>query len=399
MHDIIEKIAAILFDNAMKMKVISIQGDLGAIIFESTRYKYAKDSKYKERTKALIDKSVAAFPESDFGPGFIDGFEGICWTIHYASTCGVLDSDRALIDIEPYLFDSLKRDIEQNHFDLLYGSMGKMLYYLKSDSHAEKRAGLVDGFIASLYENRIETEQGIFWFDTEEGAGLVNLGIAHGITAVLIFLLRLREKGYAHTYMDKLIDGILKSLVSFKNTAVCSSAYPAFYATLKDDKRRIGSRLAWCTGDLGVAYALLYAAEILKRRDITERAHEILGKLVVRGISDSGLDHFEEYGFFDTGFCHGISGVLFMWMQINARIKKSTVVEKRVLYWKKELIRNLKIQLKIDGKIYLPWYKQNADNSYTLDSESMLNGLCGVGLVLLSMHYKRRDWSDLFLLY
>ncbi|MEH0007125.1 MAG: lanthionine synthetase LanC family protein [Flavobacteriales bacterium] len=399
MLDIIEKIDAILFDNAMKMKVISIQGDLSAIIFEATRCNYAKDSKYKERAKVLIDKSLAAFPESDFGPGFIDGFEGIFWTIHYAATCGVLDSDKTLIDIEPYLFASLKRDIEQNHFDLLYGSMGKMLYYLESDSHAEKRASLVDGFIAALYENRTETEQGIFWFDTEEGAGLVNLGIAHGVTAVLIFLLRLKEKGHAHTYLDKLINGILKSLISFRNKAVCSSAYPAFYATLKDDKRRMDSRLAWCTGDLGVTHALLYAGEILKRRDVMERAHEILGKLVARGISDSGLDHFEEYGFFDTGFCHGISGILFMWMQIKARIKKSPVVEKRVLYWKTELIRNLKIQLKIDGKIYLPWYKQNADNSYTLDNESMLNGLCGVGLVLLSLHYERSDWSDMLLLH
>ena len=205
MDDLIRKIETILYEKAIKMESVSIQEDLGAIIFESTLYKYSKDEKYKEKTKVLINKLIKVFPKSDFGAGFIEGFEGIYWAIFYAYKCNILDSYDILADIEPYLFSSIEQDIENNNFDLLYGSIGKILFYLESDLDIDKRNNLINKILISLFNNRIENEKGIFWYDIEEGENLINLGIAHGLPSILIFLIRLKTVQYKN--LEKVIKG------------------------------------------------------------------------------------------------------------------------------------------------------------------------------------------------
>ncbi len=396
----IEKIESLLFEKAKNMDTPTIEEDLGALLFEATLYRYSKKEIYKERALMLLNTLTQVFGEKQMGSGFLEGFEGIFYVIQYLKKCDIIETEDIVEDLEKYLLQSLSTDFQTNNFDPIHGSIGKLWYYINSEDQDEKKVNhLIDQFLNALYNNRQENDKGIFWYDeNEEEKGLVNLGMAHGLPGVLAFLLRLKELGFEHIHLTKLIEGVLQSLLGFKNDISKLSNFPDYHSE-NINQRNLNSRLGWCYGDLGITNTLLYASKVLEREDVKKEAVQILGTLIPRRMGTSGLDHFEDYSFFDTGFCHGLSGITFMLQKINNQLNNNPTIDKRIQFWKKELVHNLKIQLGIDEEIYLPWYRQDKEYTYTLDKASMLNGLCGTGLVLLSLQYNNYDWSDFFLLF
>lgn len=395
----IKKIESILFEKAEKMEIPTIHNDLGALIFEATLYRYTNEDIYKQKTLKLLKTLTQVFGERNLGSGFFEGFEGIFYVIQYLMKCNIIEDEKILEGLEEYLLQSLSIDFKTNHFDPMHGSIGKLLYFINSKNQdKEKVNGLIDQFLNSLYEHRQETDQGIFWYDqNEDNKELVNLGMAHGLPGILAFLVRLKELGYKHEHIDTLIEGIIKSFICFKNETKLLSQFPDYFSE-DVHLRNMNSRLGWCYGDLGIANTLLYASKILKRDDLKKEIQTLLNSIVLRRMSNSKLDHYEDYSFFDTGFCHGLSGITYIFQKINNQLKNTTL-DKRIDFWKKQLLENLEKQLNIQGDIYLPWYRQNEDSSYTMDQVSVLNGLCGTGLVLLSLHYNQYDWSDFFMLF
>lgn len=394
----IDTLESILYNIAENMTTPTIDEDLGVLVLEATLYKYSKDEKYKERALTLLNNAIEVFTSIELSSGFFEGFEGMFWVIHYLKKCNIINDESLLDDLQPYLFQSLENDIKGNFFDALHGSITKLHYLIESENISnEKSEKFVNSFLDSLWENRIENEHGIYWYDIyDRDKGLVNLGLAHGISAVLVFLSRLKKKGYVHPKIDILINGIVKSLFSFKN----NGNYSCFPSNFSDQKsnNNFTSRFAWCNGDLGVIYALLYAADVSQDEIMNKQARMATNYLINRRITNSEIDHFEEYYFFDTAFCHGISGIAFTLHKINDFIQHP-LLNQRIDYWKKQLLKNLDNQLNIKETIYYPLYKQDAQKTYTLDKCSMLSGLTGTALVLVSFHYEKYDWSDIFLLY
>ncbi len=400
---LIDKIETNLYDIAIEMKYPTLEGDLGVLIFYATMYKYANEEVYKEKANKLLEKLLAVFSDCELPSGFLEGFEGILYTVQYLYKCNIIEDMQIVEDLEKYLIQTIKIDFNANNYDPLHGSIGKLLYFINSESKSKEEVEeLINLFIESLYKNREEKDQNIFWYDSYEKGQMINLGLAHGITGVLTFLLRLKELEYKNPKIDILIEGLLKSLMSFKNNIPNTSIYPNFVTEekSKDISRSvsINTRLGWCSGDLGISYTLHYASKVLKRDSLKPEVINLMKSIISRLMSTSKLDHYEEYSFFDTGFCHGISGIVYILEKMNNDLK-SPQIEKRIGFWKEQLTTNLEKQLSYDEEIYLPWYRQDKEKSYTLEKGAMLNGLTGVGLALASIHYKKYDWSDFFLLF
>lgn len=374
--------------------------DLSVLILEATFYKYSKEEIYKERAISLLYRLVEVFPEIEFSSGFLEGFEGIFHVVSYLVKCNIIEDDSLLNDLKPHLLQSLEIDIDHNNFDLYHGSINKLQYVLHSKNYApQEKQRLTHAFIDSLYRYREESEDGIFWFDMyENGKGIsVNLGLPHGLPALLVFLLQLKELGYTHSKLMYLVEGILQSLLRFRNLSSTDCRYPDSF--IFNSIAQSVSRLAYCYGDVGIAYAFAYAYRVLKKEELKIEASEIIEHLSRRILSNSKIDIFEDYSFVDTAFCHGLSGIVYTLTKINHLLPHSSL-EKRISYWTKELYLNLDIQLQVEGKISYPTYRQTEKgNHFTIDEQSFLAGYTGTGLVLLSLIYQEYDWSDFLLLY
>lgn len=397
----LDKIEPKLFNIAKEMKVPTLEEDLGILIFEATFYRYSKQNIYKEKSLLLFEKLINVYPERELGSGFLEGFEGVFWVISYLEKCNIIDDLTLLDDLMPYLINSLKNDIKYNNYDVLHGSINKLQFLINNQNFSRKDVSLfVDSFINSLYSNRNESEGGIYWIDEFDNEGVsVNIGLAHGLPSILIFLVKLKELNFKHSNLDKLINGIIVSLLNFKNKNSSYSRYPGYY---RFNEKETSSRLAYCYGDLGIAYAFLYAATILKRKDLQLEAIETIKYITNRDLKNSEVVIFENT-FYDTAFCHGLSGITYMLKKINNLLKESDIkqtLENRISYWENKFIINLTEQLKIENEICYPDHKQlDKENPFVIDDQSILGGYTGTGLVLLSLIYKKYDWSDFFLLY
>lgn len=391
----IHKIDSLLFNKSKRMENPVIEHDVGALIYFSTKYKYSNEEKYKVKSLTLFKKFIDVFPEYEFQTGILEGFDGVGILLTHLKDCKILDTDYLLDDIEPYLIQSIKLTISNNNFDLLYGGIGKIQYLLSNNRFKEDNIkGLIDDLIDNLYETRIEINGRIYWHELDSDK--INLGLSHGITSVFIFLIRLKELKIKNKYINRLIKGLINSFIYFENFSNGISIFGAGFPYSK--KNPAHSRLAWCYGDLGIAYAFLYGSKVLNDKRLKIKYYEMLDLLLQRGVSDSGLVHFNDYSFFDTGFCHGISGIFYIFYKLN-ELEPNLLLEKKLKYWENELLKNIDIQLNIKEKIYFPNENNVNEEIYFIETETMLNGISGVGLVLLTMQYRKADWSNFFLLY
>lgn len=408
--NLINKIEAILFQKAIKMNAPSLEMDLSVLVFQATYYRYSKIEEYKEKAQLLLKRFIKNFSNIDYKSGFLEGFPGVIWVVNYLKKCNIIEDNSLLDHLYPHLIQSLEIDLKYNYFESFHGSINKLYFIINSNKFREIQVkSLIDEFIDTLYTNRIENKERIYWFDPVIGENdefttdrYINLGIPHGLPGVLIFLVKLKDMEIQHEKLDILIQGILKTIFDSKNEVVQESHFPSSIDILNLNKNYYSSsRLAYCYGDLGIAYAVLYTSKVLNKPELKKEIKSTIDSLKRRLITDSSIDVYEDYFFLDTAFCHGLSGIVYMFNKINELLDDKEF-EKRTTYWTSELLHNLERQLAITPPIYYPDYKQPTDEKeekYNIDEQSILAGYSGTGLVLLSLFYNKYDWSDFFMLY
>ncbi|MCD8411502.1 lanthionine synthetase LanC family protein [Tenacibaculum finnmarkense] len=382
------KIDDLLYDESINMDNPIFDRDLGTILYFSNRYLYSKEIELKVKAEKLLDAFITKFGSYEYEKGILTGFEGVFWVIKQLERSKIIsDSEGFLKDIELNLITSINSDILSGNFELFYGFIGKIQYFLTSKEKLQKVEKLVFESIETLWNCKIEKNEQIYWASLE-GDKFIDLGIAHGITGVLTYLTRLKELGFKNKRIDKLIEGVLKTITNSENKINIDCSFPSVYSIDTEFKKNnfYASRLGFCKGDLPIAYALYYYGVTDDNIDVIKKAESVIGLIVGRDISNSSLLHLSEYDFFDIGFCHGISGILFMLSRINQWCKNDNL-EKRILYWKRELINNTNKLIAIEKTseiIYSSRYNK-FDRMFELDKNSFLNGICGAGLTLLAV--------------
>lgn len=402
-EDILNKIESILLNKCKNLNKPLLSHDLSFLLFEASFYKYSKEIKHKEICLNLLNDLLDSFDQIEYATGgFTESFEGVLWLFVYLKKCNIIDDDEYYKDLMPYLHDSIDLDLQSNNFDLLHGVLNKIqtLINFYDGNNNTIVEGYVDLFIEKIYKTRIEKDNCIFWYNEiyDDGSRAINLGFAHGLPSLLVFLLKLKSNGYNDHKISLLIDGIINSLLSFsyKNSYDCFIP-DIFHEDISKNKYD-SSRLAFCYGDLGIAFSFLLAYKVLGRNDLYNLSEKIIYRVCKRTMTTSGILHYNDYHFFDTSFCHGISGILFILTRINKMIKKEYLT-KTIKYWNDELIYNLNIQLNIKGEIKFPfWMQPNDGQPYIIDDECILTGYSGTALILLSLIYEKDDWSEIFLL-
>jgi hypothetical protein len=397
MDSLFKKIDKILFASAKNMAKPVINHDLGVLIYFATRYKINKEQLYKKRCIYLLNKFVTIFNDHEFSRGSFDGFESVFLTFVYLQKCEIIDDASFFLEeLEGNLYQSILNDIEENMFEVFYGSIGKIHYFLDADKiKNNKNSELINQLVNSLWENRKETEGQIYWIDkvrNDEELEIIDLGMAHGICSVLIFFIRLKELQFNNPYLDNLIAGLVKTFKNAENAVKGTSFFPDVYSIKNKHLNLINSRPAYCVGDLPISYAFCYAGRVMNNDEWIQYSKQIIKVKANAAVSTSSLYYFEEYDFFDIGFCHGISSFLFLFHKIN-KYHENDFIDFKIRYWKKELIKNISKIIKIKETIYYSYPYNEVRYKVPVDKNSFLNGLSGAALALLSVEYNETEWS------
>lgn len=200
-------------------------------------------------------------------------------------------------------------------------------------------------------------------------ADSVNLGLAHGIPSLLKVCLLLYKKNICAN--DALRTA--KKIIQFLRNSVNKETSKSYWPTHLTSGSSIDpfSRLAWCYGDLSIAYILYQAGNLLEMKEVSSFALIVLENCCQRR-------SYEETNIFDAGICHGSSGVAHIFNRVW-HFTKNPLFKEATEFWIK---RTLELAIHADGTA--GYKKYNILNSCWDPDCSLLEGASGIGLVLHS---------------
>ncbi len=244
--------------------------------------------------------AVNAFAAAPVQPALFSGACGLGWTIEHLAGGDTAEEvcetiDRALL---------LRLATWTDDYDLIAGLVGFGIYSLERGA-----AGLaVTTRVIELLESSARPHDGGVawhtrvdllpeWQQVVAPDGYWNYGLAHGLPGVVGLLARCVRLDVEAARARPLLDGAMTALL-----AVGPADYPSWTPSESGGNRRV----AWCYGDLGVAFGILAAARACDRSDWRDAALGLARRCA--SVDDPMIR--------DAGLCHGTAGAAHLFARL-----------------------------------------------------------------------------------
>jgi hypothetical protein len=288
---------------------------------------------------------------------------------------------------DQYIFEASKFYLKNGLLDYLDGAINLGYYLFKRINYMTDKGYIltyINEFIKNISNTKIippKPYQGIYWrsFGVYDKSWGINIGMAHGIPAILMLLVKfypyLQPKQKSEV-LQLIKEGLL-FIESVRLSPDAKSSFPAYIEIDFSKVRPEHSFLAWCYGDLSIAKLYKEASKISSFLKIYDKySCEIVKKAFERDLSD-------EICIKDNiNLCHGAAGVLMMY---NSLVSDPSIIirGRQEQFWLNNLIEQLTIL-------------KNTDIDCDKLNFSFLEGLSGVGLALLNILDKQsKKWQEL----
>lgn len=379
LFEILDNIYKDIEDNNSSISLMA--GGPGVVLFKLYYLKYIKNNELDEN---IID-SIRELSEASINynnlTSLCDGQAGINWFFSILYNQEYIDKrDYKVITSSDFSLAKAGLDyMSAKFYDFLHGGVGIAHYLLYS-----KRRGLLPFFNEFLDRLNILMDQGNpvlgnFNFDLKElDSNEINPGLAHGLASVLKLCIECygnrvyknKSKNLAKRIVDFLLDNI--------NIDRSHSYFPVIYDLIHNDRNK--SRLAWCYGDLGIAYILYQYSLMFNDNYVKTISIEIL-----HHSSDRRTEL--ESGVKDASFCHGSSGAAHIFSKLWCNTGDAKFGD-AANYWFQKTIDYSIYQ---DGPAGYKTYKKGSLSS--LKDHSLLSGVAGIGLAIISHLFQDYSWD------
>jgi lantibiotic biosynthesis protein len=273
------------------------------------------DKGHEERAMRYLDHAIDQLSSKFQMPGLYSGFIGIAWAVeHLQGRLLEAEGEDANSELDDALLQHLNARSLEDDYDLISGLAGFGLYGL-TRAHRPSGYAIVEKLVRMLQDSAHETADGKTWFTSPNllpqwqrdlyPAGYYNLGLAHGMPAVLAFLGGAIAKGVLVEIAQPLLEDSVRWMLAQENPSNSGSCFatvqlPDGPGSRERNPEGLKSRIAWCYGDLGLAFGLLHAARAVGRSDWEAEALRIARLSAQRPANDAGVR--------DPGLCHGAAG-------------------------------------------------------------------------------------------
>jgi lantibiotic modifying enzyme len=308
-----------------------------------------------------------------------NGFTGVAWAMeHLKARLFETDVEDPNAEIDAALEDHLNQAPWQGAYDLIYGLVGFGVYALE---RLPRTSGVtcLERVVDRLEEIALRQTEGVAWFTPPRHLpvwqrarfvdGYFNLGLAHGVPAVIALLGRSYEEDVARGKALPLLKDAVRWLLTHKLDESAEWAFPSFVVPGMTSG---ASRLGWCYGDPGIAAALLGAARAVKDRNWEDEAVAIARR--------SGLPR-KHSGVVDAGLCHGAAGLGHLYNRLYQATGDAALGEMARL-WFETTLEMRKAGEGIAG--YSAWLRREGDTMGWVADPGLLNGAAGIALAFLA---------------
>ncbi|HWN67277.1 MAG TPA: lanthionine synthetase C family protein [Haliangium sp.] len=357
------------------------------------------DEAHADAALDSLDRAIEALATAALRPSLHGGFAGIAWVAdHVQEMLGVAGDDGnagidaaliRMVDAGPWPFGH----------DLIAGLAGIGVYAL-ARVHRPGGVALLGRVVASLDEMSENHGEDACFFTRPEWLspawrarypqGFHELGMAHGTPGVIAFLARAHATGQAGARAAPLARAATRWLLGQRSGPARARGqgdggyFPARLAPAAEP----ATALAWCSGDAGVALALLGAGRCLDERAWIETALALARAVATRPGQIALV--------VDAGLCHGAAGLAHLfqrWFQVTGE----ALFRDAALAW---LERTLDLRTPGAG---IAGYRSRGQASASAaiewqDDPSLIHGASGIALALLAaVAPVEPAWDRLFL--
>jgi hypothetical protein len=378
--------------NYLNVEKIGVhKGLAGLSLFKFYNSKYWNNITDTKIGHEILTECVAKIDNEFTNFDYCEGAAGFGWVLDHLEQENFIESDNDsfLSQFDQYIYSTMKSSLNAANYDFLYGAIGNALYFLNRYKNTkkirlkEKYKAILMEFIFLLEKISVKEGDGSKWFYilTKPESKNCNLGLCHGVSSIIAFLTKLHNYDTFKEHVTPLLQRAIKYLVSFKNkNDDAFSLFPNFSNNNHDSLRR--SRLAWCYGDLGIGITLLRVS-----KQIEDNALKILAISILKHAAKRRTD--EETMMEGTSLCHGIYGVVKIFNKAYL-VTGDEIFKEAAEYWMQE---GLNATIYKNGVIDRESWKSS------IKSLTLLDGACGIGLVILDyLTVMDSNWDECLLI-
>jgi lantibiotic biosynthesis protein len=353
-------------------------GDAGLALFFAYLAEARGDEAAADLAVACLEQALDTLGRHTLMPGLFQGFSGISWVFQHLT--GRLLSEEDGGELPEQIDETLLQILAAGRFadhDLINGLAGMALHALDGLPRPSARRCLerIAERLAVLAE---EAPAGVTWFTPPERLtleqrevaprGYYNLGVSHGVPAVIAVLAAAAAAGADTARLEPLVDRAVAWLLAQEQDPALGSLFPNWLGEGIAPHR---SRLAWCYGDAGIAAALLTAGRAAGRADWEREALRIARQAASRP-PDAGL-------VLDAGLCHGAAGLGHLFNRLSQATGDEALTAAAHAWLGRALALRHPDGRGVGG--FLAWA---AARGGWWDDPGLLTGAAGVGLALLA---------------
>ncbi|WP_053364875.1 lanthionine synthetase C family protein [Bacillus sp. FJAT-27245] len=261
--------------------------------------------------------------------------QSIEWNLGYNNLLNVINN-QLNIELKSYIkqIQDMKNELSVSHYDTILGATGigrYLLIHAKTNEELCIHLELILRYLIDL--SRInQSEAGIkfLWHIKQENqlerdkqtfpSGLIDLGIAHGVSGPLAllslsFLMGIKLEGQEEA-IKSIVTLLMKHCVADKEGDLL---WPGRIDPQKETKAN--SYHAWCYGTPGIARALWLAGRALNDKRLMNLSTDVFERLTRYKI--------ETWPTKDFSICHGYSGMLLLINRMYEDTKNANLVKLR----------------------------------------------------------------------
>ena len=348
-----------------------MDGKTGVALFFYYYHMYTKNAKFLNKANELIYADFDSINNGFRISSYSEGISGILFTLSIlnAEKIITIDKNEILTPFNLFLKDCIIKEFKNNNYDYLHGALGYCINFLDGDTDID----IVDYIYEELERISDDYEEkgcAWKWTNTISKQTGYNLSLSHGIPSIIYFLSKIylicSDKASAYDLLSKAIIYLNSNMQPFHKNGSYFSGW------VKDNNEIEKSRLAWCYGDMGIAFSLWQAGVNTFTQKWKDLAVEImLHSATRRDIVNEGVK--------DAGLCHGSSGVGFMFSKMYNYTNRLEFKE-AANFWLNE---TMKFANSGNGLVNITTYRTIA-NGDEINDPFFLKGIAGTGLFLLS---------------
>lgn len=368
-----------------KESMIGLYGDsYGIFLFLCYYSRFTKEQKFAELRDRFCKSLMENIPKQNFPYSFSCGYSGILYLFNFLEEHKLLDIglNIDIHSIEQNIIINMQNNLDHYCYEFLHGAVGEGIYFLKRAGNEDVLNDIVNRLYKTIKidKNKKKGKWPSYLINLSKWG--YNISLSHGMSSIVLFLTKLIEYNLHNTKIEHLLELSVNYLLSQEIDYMQYGSYFPTYSKESEGEEINGSRLAWCYGDLGIAYAIYRAGKCLQRDSWVNKSSKILYDSTERLSLDKNR-------VVDPCICHGSSGLALVYTRLYTEFKDIHFLN-TANYWINQTLRFSEFSDE-DPEKEFNQMKWECDFTF-------LTGYSGIGLTLLSYYTKSQDWDELLLL-